>query len=150
LLQVPLFEADPGSRLVEPSDEIGEILRDSRTVAVVGLSPSAERDSHRVARYLADAGYRIVPVNPRVAEVLGERSYPSLDEVPEAVDLVLVFRRSEEIPALAEAALRKGASAFWMQLGIQHAAAANQLRSAGIKVVEDRCAMVEHRARLDA
>jgi predicted CoA-binding protein len=128
-------------------DEIGEILCDSRTVAVVGLSPTPERDSHRVARYLADAGYRIVPVNPRIAEALGERSYPSLDEVPEAVDLVLVFRRPEEVNALAEATLRTGARAFWMQLGIRHAAAAAQLRASGVKVVEDRCAMVEHRAR---
>jgi predicted CoA-binding protein len=116
-------------------------------VAVVGLSPNPDRDSHRVARYLAGKGYRIVPVNPRADEVLGECSYGSLDEVPGPVDLVLVFRRPKEIPAVAEAALRKGVSAFWMQLGIRDAGAADLLHRAGVRVVEDRCAMVEHRAR---
>ena len=131
----------------EPTDEIGQILSAARTVAVVGLSPSPERDSHRVARYLARAGYRVVPVNPRADEVLGEQSYGSLDDVPGPVDLVLVFRRSEEVPPIAEAALRTGVGAFWMQLGIQHGEAADLLRRAGVRVVEDRCAMVEHRAR---
>ena len=133
--------------MADASDEIGEILREARAVAVVGLSPNPARDSHRVARYLADAGYRIVPVNPRIEEVLGEHSYPDLDAIPEPVDLVLVFRRPEEVPGIAEAALRKGVASFWMQLDIRHAAAAEQLRTAGVKVVEDRCAMVEHRAR---
>jgi hypothetical protein len=129
-------------------EEIGEILSSSRTVAVVGLSPDPERDSHRVARYLAEAGYRIVPVNPRLAEVLGERSYASVDQIPGEVDLVVVFRRSEDVPEVAEAALKKRPRAFWMQLGIRSPEAASRLRAAGIRVVEDRCAMVEHRSRL--
>jgi predicted CoA-binding protein len=133
--------------LSDPPDEIGEILRTARTVAVVGLSPSPERDSHRVARYLSSAGYQILPVNPRVEMVLGQRAYPALDEVPGPIDLALVFRRPEDIPPIAEAALRKRVGTFWMQLGIAHPEVAMRLRRAGIRVVEDRCAMVEHRAR---
>ena len=128
-------------------DRIGRILETCRSIAVVGLSPRSERDSHRVASYLQEAGYRIIPVNPRVGEVLGEHAYASLDEIPGDVDLVDVFRRPEEIPELAEAAIRKGVRAFWMQLGIRHAGAAERLRAAGIDVVEDRCTLVEHQAR---
>jgi predicted CoA-binding protein len=128
-------------------DRIGRILESCRRVAVVGLSPRPERDSHRVASYLQEAGYRVIPVNPRVTEVLGERCYASLDLVPGSVDLVDVFRRPDEIPELAEAAIRKGVRAFWMQLGIRHAEAAERLRRAGIDVVEDRCTLVEHRTR---
>jgi predicted CoA-binding protein len=133
--------------MTTPSDPIGDVLRAAETVAVVGLSPSADRDSHRVSRYLQEVGYRIVPVNPRIDEVLGERAYPSLEAVPERVDLVVVFRRSEEVPAIADAALAKGVPAFWTQLGVRHAEAIERLRSEGVTVVEDRCAMVEHRAR---
>jgi predicted CoA-binding protein len=128
-------------------DEIGEILAGASTLAIVGLSPNPERDSHRVARYLQGVGYRIVPVNPTVDTVLGERSYPSLDSVPDPIDLVVVFRRSEDVAPVAEAALRKSVRAFWMQLGIRDPASADRLRRAGIRVVEDRCTMVEHRAR---
>jgi predicted CoA-binding protein len=128
-------------------DEIGEILANASTLAVVGLSPNPERDSHRVARYLKGVGYRIVPVNPTVDTVLGEPSYPSLDSVPDPVDLVVVFRRSEEVAPVAEAALRKSVRAFWMQLGIRDPVSTDRLRRAGIRVVEDRCAMVEHGAR---
>lgn len=130
------------------TDEVGEILSGSRTIAVVGLSPRRERDSNRVARYLAEAGYRILPVNPQVDEVLGLPSHPSVDAIPEPVDCVVVFRRSEQVPPIADAAIRKGVRAFWMQLGIRNAAASERLRRAGIAVVEDRCTMVEHRLRL--
>jgi predicted CoA-binding protein len=139
--------------VTEVTDEearIGRILEGCRTIAVVGLSPRPERDSHRVARYLKEVGYRVIPINPRVAEVLGERAYESLEAVPERVDLVDVFRRPEEIPVLSEAAIRAGARAFWMQLGIRHREAAERLRAAGIEVVEDRCMLVEHRARARA
>jgi predicted CoA-binding protein len=135
------------TELTHEAERIDRILETCRTVAVVGLSPQPERDSHRVARYLQEVGYRIIPVNPRAAEVLGERSYANLDEVPGEVDLVDVFRRPEEIPGIADSALRKGVRAFWMQLGIRHPEAARRLREAGIDVVEDRCALVEHRAR---
>ncbi len=136
--------------MTHPRDEIGEILRGAQTVAVVGLSPRPERDSHRVARYLAEVGYRIIPVNPNVQEVLGQKAHASLEAVPSRVDLVLVFRRSEDVPPVAEAALRKGVSAFWMQLGISNDKVADRLGRAGIRVVQDRCAMVEHRARASA
>ena len=135
------------TEVASEQDRIGGILDSCRSIAVVGLSPRPERDSHRVASYLQGAGYRIIPVNPRVSEVLGERAYASLDEIPGDVDLVDVFRRPEEIPELAEAAIRKGIRAFWMQLGIRHAGAAERLRAVGIDVVEDRCTLVEHRAR---
>jgi hypothetical protein len=128
-------------------DEIGRILRESRTIAVVGCSPRSDRDSHEVAAYLKAAGYRVIPVNPNEAEILGERCYPSVDAIPEPVDLVDVFRRPEDVPAVADAALRKGVRAFWMQLGIRHAESTARLRAAGVAVVEDRCTLVEHRAR---
>jgi predicted CoA-binding protein len=130
---------DPG-----PDDSYLTILRTARTVAVVGLSPNPERPSHRVARYLQEQGYRIVPVNPTVESVLGERSYPSLAEIPEPVDVVDVFRRSEEVPPLVEEALRIGAKAVWMQEGVVHEEAAAKARAAGLAVVMDRCMLKEH------
>ena len=130
---------DPG-----PDDSYLTILRTARTVAVVGLSPNPERPSHRVARYLQGQGYRIVPVNPTVESVLGERSYPSLAEIPEPVDVVDVFRRSEEVPPLVEEALRIGAKAVWMQEGVVHEEAAAKARAAGLAVVMDRCMLKEH------
>lgn len=130
------------------SDTIDRILRESHAIAVVGLSTRPERDSHRVARYLREVGYRVIPVNPQETEILGERCYPTLEAIPEPVDLVDVFRRPEEIPALADAAIGKGVRFFWMQLGITHPESAERLRRAGIAVVEDRCTLVEHRARL--
>ena len=130
---------DPG-----PDDSYLTILRTARTVAVVGLSPNPERPSHRVARYLQGQGYRIVPVNPTVESVLGERSYPSLAEIPEPVDVVDVFRRSEEVPPLVEEAIRIRAKAVWMQEGVVHEEAAAKARAAGLAVVMDRCMLKEH------
>lgn len=120
------------------------ILRAARTVAVVGLSPNPARPSHRVARYLQGRGYRIVPVNPTVETVLGERSYPSLAAIPEPVDVVDVFRRSEEVPPVVDEAVRIGAKALWMQEGVVHEAAAAKARAAGLAVVMDRCMLKEH------
>lgn len=131
------------------SDVVAEILRSARTIAVVGLSSNPMRASHGVAEYLKNAGYRIIPVNPNETEALGEKSYARLEDVPEPVDIVDVFRRAEEIPAVAESAIGIGAKVLWMQLGIENAEAAEKARAAGLVVVEDSCLMVEHKRRRD-
>jgi predicted CoA-binding protein len=131
------------------SDEIRDVLTASKTVAVVGLSDNPERASYHVAAYLQKHGYRIIPVNPAVTEVLGEPSYPGLREVPVPVDLVDVFRRSEAVPPIVEDAIAIGAKAVWMQEGVVHEEAAARARAAGLKVVMDRCTLKEH-ARLAA
>jgi predicted CoA-binding protein len=125
--------------------QISEILAAAHTIAVVGLSHKRFRASHGVAEYLKRAGYRIVPVNPRETEVLGERSYPDLDAVEEAIDIVDIFRRSEFVPEIVEAAIRKGAKLIWMQEGVVHEEAARRAREAGIAVVMDRCILKDHR-----
>jgi predicted CoA-binding protein len=125
--------------------DIKSILEESKTVAVVGLSPRKERDSHRVARYLQSQGYRIIPVNPNADEILGERSYPDLASVPEPIDVVDVFRRSEAVPEIVEEAIKVGARTVWMQMGVIHEEAAARAREAGLQVVMDRCMMIEHR-----
>jgi predicted CoA-binding protein len=124
---------------------IKTILEESRTVAVVGLSPRPERDSHRVAKYLQGQGYRIIPVNPNAEEVLGERSYPDLASVPEPIDIVDIFRRSEAVPGIVKEAIKVGAKTVWMQQGVIHEAAAARAREVGLQVVMDRCIMIEHR-----
>ncbi len=130
-------------------DDIRDILTASKTVAVVGLSDDPGRASHHVAAYLQEHGYRIIPVNPAVTEVLGERAYASLRDVPGPVDLVDVFRRSEAVPGIVDDAIAVGAKAVWMQEGVVHEAAAAKARAAGLKVVMDRCTLKEH-ARLAA
>jgi hypothetical protein len=127
-------------------DDIDALL-DARTVAVVGLSPDPGRASHEVAGYLRDHGYRIVPVNPNVEAVLGQRAYPSLAEVPFAVDLVDVFRRPEHLAGIVDEAIAKGVAGVWGQLGVVDQEAAARGRAAGLRVVMDRCLMVEHRRR---
>jgi predicted CoA-binding protein len=122
---------------------ICEILDRYRTIAVVGLSPKPVRDSHMVARFLKEHGYRIIPVNPGQKEILGEKCYPSLSEIPEAVEIVDVFRKPEAIPGIADEAIRIGAEVFWMQLGIRHEEAAKKLTESGIDVVMDRCIKIE-------
>jgi predicted CoA-binding protein len=122
-----------------------EILNSSRTIAVVGLSPQPDRASYRVARYLKEQGYRIVPVNPRAKEILGEPCYPNLGSIPGAVDAVDIFRRSEEVTAVVEEAIRIGAKAVWMQEGVIDEAAAARAGEAGLLVVMDRCMLKEHR-----
>lgn len=124
--------------------EIADILRKSRTVAVVGISDKEERDSHRVARYLKDHGYRIIPVNPKLTEVLGEACYPDLRSVPEHIDVVDVFRSIDAIPGIVEEAVAVGANVVWMQLGLQHEDAARRARDAGLSVVMNKCMKIEH------
>ena len=121
-------------------------LRDCRTIAVVGLSPKVHRDSHHVAEYLQQQGYRIVPVNPQATEILGERCWPSLTEAAqhERIDLVDVFRNSADVPPIAEEAIAIGANALWLQLGVQHDGAAAHARAAGLLVVQQQCMLVEH------
>ena len=125
--------------------EIEELLRGSRTIAVVGLSNLTWRPSYGVSEYMQAHGYRIIPVNPRLTEVLGEPAWPDLDSVPEEVDIVNVFRRAEFVPDIVEAAIRIGARAVWMQEGIVHEEAAARARAAGLAVVMDRCILKEHR-----
>ncbi len=127
------------------ADAIEKIVKESKTIAVVGLSPDPTRPSHNVARYLQAQGYRIIPVNPSVEEVLGEKSYPDLASVPEDVDVVDIFRRAEHVPAIVETAIVKGVRAVWMQEGIVHEEAAARAREAGLLVVMDHCMLKEHR-----
>jgi uncharacterized protein len=124
---------------------VAEILKQSRTIAVVGLSSKRYRPSYGVAEYMQRSGYRIIPVNPEESEVLGEKSYPDLDSVPDAIDIVDIFRRSEFVPEIVEAAIRKGAKAIWMQEGVIHEDAARRAAEAGLDVVMDRCILKEHR-----
>lgn len=131
------------------TDDIAHILKNCRTVAVVGLSPKPHRDSHEIASYMQRHGWRIIPINPaaQVAEILGEKVYPSLIEAAKHVqiDLVDVFRNSADVPPVADEAIAIGAKALWLQLGIEHAAAAEKARAAGLMVVQNRCLLVEHR-----
>lgn len=124
---------------------IAELLRASKTIAVVGLSSRRSRPSYSVSEYMQHAGYRIIPVNPKETEVLGEPAYPDLDAVPEKVDIVDVFRRAEFLPDIVDAAIRIGAKAVWMQEGVVHDEAAEKARAAGLTVVMDRCILKEHR-----
>ena len=126
---------------------IDRILAEARTVAVVGLSDKPDRPSHVVARYLKERGYTVIPVNPAVAEVLGEKAYPSLSEIPVAVDLVDVFRKSADVPPIADEAVRAGARFFWMQEGVVSEEARTRLEAAGIPVVMDRCVKKELQKR---
>ena len=127
--------------------ELRVLLREARTVAVVGLSPKTQRPSHSVARYLQGAGYRIVPVNPGHAEILGERSYPSLALAARdhTIDIVDVFRRSELAGGVVDEAIAIRPRLIWLQLGVVDDAAAERARAAGVPIVMDRCLAVEHR-----
>ena len=124
---------------------ISEILQSARTIAVIGVSSKRFRPSYGVTEYLKRAGYRIIPVNPQETEVLGEKSYPDLDAVPGPVDIVDIFRRSEFVPEIVEAAIRKGAKLIWMQEGVVHEEARRRAEGAGIAVVMDHCILKEHR-----
>jgi uncharacterized protein len=125
-------------------DPASEILKISRVIAVVGLSSRGHRPSYGVAQYLQSAGYRIIPVNPAETEILGEKSYARLEDIPEHVDIVDIFRRSEFVPEIVESAIRIGARGVWMQEGVIHAAAAERARSAGLFVIMDACILKEH------
>lgn len=124
-----------------------ELLTASKVIAVVGLSARPDRDSYDVARYLQEQGYRIIPVNPAEAEVLGEKSYPDLKSVPERIDMVDIFRRPEAVPPIVDAAIEAGVRYIWMQDGVVHEEAAEKARAAGIRVVMNNCPMREHRRR---
>lgn len=123
------------------------ILRHCRTVAVVGLSSEWHRPSYFAAKYMQQHGYRVIPVNPRYTEVLGERCYPSLDDIPDKVDMVDVFRRTEDVLPIAHQAIRIGARCLWQQIGVMNAEADQLVRAAGLDSVMNRCVKIEH-ARL--
>jgi len=128
------------------SDEVKrKVLNDCKTVAIVGLSDNPQRASHRIGKYLKENGYKIVPVNPALSEVLGEKAYPDMASIPFAVDLVDVFRRQEEVDAVVEEALRINPKAVWLQLGLTCPGEKGRVREAGADLVEDCCVMVEHR-----
>jgi uncharacterized protein len=131
------------------ADSITELLRSSKTIAVVGLSSKRFRPSFGVTQYMQSAGYRIIPVNPHETEVLGEKSYASLEQIPReiTIDIVDIFRRSEEVPPVVESAIKIGARAIWMQEGVVNEAAAARARDAGMEVVMDLCILKEHRRR---
>jgi uncharacterized protein len=129
------------------TDPIGEILRKYKTIAVVGLSSDPMRPSHGVAEYLQRAGYRIIPVNPNERKVLGEKSYARLEDVPEKIEIVDVFRRPEEVGPAADGAIRVGAKVLWLQLGGVNEAAAEKARGAGLTVIMDACMLIEHKQR---
>jgi uncharacterized protein len=126
------------------SEVIERILKNARTIAVVGLSLDPQRPSHGVARYLQRAGYRVIPVNPNVEEVLGERAYPRLRDVPDPIDVVDVFRRSEFVGPILDEAIAMKLPAVWLQDGVIDEAAAQRARAAGLDVVMDDCIMRRH------
>ena len=125
--------------------EIKEILKNSKTIAVVGLSDKPERESYGVAKYLKDHGYTMIPVNPAKAEILGEKSYPDLLSVPVPVDIVDIFRNIEAIPGVVDEAIQIKAKVVWMQLGLTHNESARKARNAGLVVVQSKCLKTEHR-----
>jgi hypothetical protein len=134
--------------LASQSEAIAQLLRRARAIAVVGLSANPQRASYGVSLYLQRQGYRIIPVNPRIHEVLGERAYPSLREVPPGVDIVNIFRRSEYVGEIVEQAIELRLPAIWMQEGVIDQAAAERARRAGLFVVMDRCILNLHQALL--
>src|SRR2546426_1816948 len=135
----------PPDGAVGGADPILEILNKYKTIAVVGLSSNPKRPSYGVTEYMQSAGYRIIPVNPNEREVLGEKSYARLEDVPEKIEIVDVFRRGGEVPPGIESAIRVGAEVGWLQLGIENYAAAGKTRAAGLTGVEGACIFIEHR-----
>lgn len=136
-----------GQRGVPAGDSITNLLETCKNLAVVGLSSKPTRPSYGVAAYMQRCGYRIIPVNPNEASVLGERAYASLEAVPEPFDIVVIFRKSEHVPAIVESAIRRGARAVWMQEGVAHEEATAKARAAGLEVIEDRCILKEYAKR---
>jgi predicted CoA-binding protein len=141
-----MFAKEPTVNPVK-TDEIGELLKSARTIAVVGLSDSPLRPSYGVAAYMQQHGYRIIPVNPAIKGALGEKAVASLSEIKEKIDIVDIFRRSESVPEVVDEAIRLKVPAIWMQEGVIHEEAAEKARKAGIFVVMDKCILKEHRAR---
>jgi uncharacterized protein len=132
---------------ITATDEIGALLKQSKTIAVVGLSDSPLRPSYGVSAYMQSHGYRIIPVNPVIKGALGEKAVPTLADVQEKIDIVDVFRRSEFVPEIVDEAIRLKVPAIWLQEGVIHEEAAEKARKAGILVVMDKCILKEHRAR---
>ncbi|MGA2694528.1 MAG: CoA-binding protein [Terriglobales bacterium] len=132
---------------MQGSDPITDLLKRAKTIAVVGLSASPLRPSHGVSAYMQSHGYRIIPVNPRIQEALGEKSYASLLDVPEKIDIVNIFRRREFVEDIVDEAIALEIPAIWMQEEVIHEKAAEKARKAGIFVVMDRCILQDHRAR---
>ena len=131
----------------DANDDIGRMLKTSKTIAVVGLSDSPLRPSYGVSAYMQSQGYRIIPVNPTIRGALGEKAVASLADIKEKIDIVDVFRRPEAVPEVVDEAIRLKVPAIWLQEGVVHEEAAEKARKAGIKVVMDRCILKEHRAR---
>jgi len=129
---------------MDDSEKIRRILRASRVIAVVGLSAQWHRPSYFAAKYMQEHGYRVIPVNPTYDSIMGEKSYKRLADIPEKVDIVDCFRKSSEIPAIAEEAIRMGAKVLWMQLGVENAEARARAEAAGLEVVENHCVKIEH------
>jgi predicted CoA-binding protein len=129
---------------MDDSEKVRRILKSVRTIAVVGLSAQWHRPSNFAAKYLQEHGYRVIPVNPKEDSILGERCYKSLAEIPDKVDVVDCFRRSSEIPAIADEAIKIGARVLWMQLGVENADARAKAEAAGLQVIENRCMKIEH------
>ncbi|MBN1930887.1 MAG: CoA-binding protein [Desulfobacterales bacterium] len=132
-------------KIITEEKEIREILKNSSTIAVIGLSTQPDKASYRVAKYLKDQGYRIIPIHPNAQEILGEKVSASLDDIKEPVDIVDVFRKSEQILPHAKEAVRLKPKVFWMQLNIENQAAAELLVAAGINVIMNQCLMVQHK-----
>lgn len=135
--ELPLYNEDEGV--------IKEILKSAKKIAIVGLSENPEKDSHRVARYLIEKGYEIFPVNPNRDEILGRRSYKNLMDLDESIDVVVIFRRPEEVYKIVEDAIKINAKAVWMQLGIVNNEATRLAKESGLKVVQSKCIMQEHK-----
>ena len=133
------------AEIANPSDEnIKQILTEAKTIAVVGLSTKTDRDSNMVARYLRDHNYRIIPVNPMTEEILGEKSYPSLTDIPEKVDIVDIFRKPEQVGPIIDDAVKIKAPIVWLQLGIRNDAEAQKVIDSGAVVIQDKCIKIEH------
>lgn len=130
-------------------DALRQLLQNTRTIAIVGLSANETRPSYGVAKYLQHHGYRIIPVNPAYDEVLGQKSYPDLRSIPEPVDMVDIFRKPEDVLPLVDEAVAIGAKTFWMQLGVVNREAARKAEEAGLRVIMDRCIKIEHARLLD-
>jgi len=127
-----------------------DILLSIKTIASVGLSSNIEKESYWIVSYLKEQGYRVIPVNPTATEILGEKAYPDLESVPEKIDVVQVFRKSEDVPPIVEDAIKAGAKVVWMQEGIVNEEAAQKAREAGLQVVMDACMRATHRRLIGA
>jgi predicted CoA-binding protein len=127
-----------------PDSEIAQLLTDATVIAMVGASSNPDKTSHGIMQRLQKVGYRVIPVNPKETEILGERAYPSLLDIPERVDIVDVFRRAEDTPQIADEAVKIGAKAFWLQTGISNEDAAERAKAGGLKVVMDACIGATH------